>query len=100
MKPTDREIAVPDFEQMENVGEDGGQTGMSNCDFTVGEGVEEGLRAGKWTRYAGWNFNGLCWFADGQFHCQPWTYHVPQAVISADTIKGLMEAVSDVYGYD
>jgi hypothetical protein len=90
-------VEVPDFSPVE---EWGGFAGISNCDFSIDDGCEEALRGGRWTRYAGWNFNGRCWFNGNKFHCQVWRYGTPLEVISADTLKDLMHAVSDVYGYE
>lgn len=79
----------------------GGNAGMSNFDFAVNGGIEEQLRSEPtWTRYAGWNFNGRVWFADGVFWCQVWVYGTPRATFSADTLHDLMHLVSDQYGYE
>lgn len=78
-------------------------TGMSNFDNEIREGFEEALRAAPGKIYglhAGWNFNGLVWFDGENFVEQPWTYGTPNAPISAPTLRELMDAVNDRYGWD
>lgn len=74
---------------------------MTNFDHRIAEWAERRLRTEKvWSRYAGWNFNGRVWFADGHFHCEVWHYCVPREVISAGSLQELMDAVSDRWGWD
>ena len=74
---------------------------MTNFDFSIDSGVEEALRARTHIcRYAGWNFNGIVWFDGEDFVCQPWTYHYPNELVSAKTLKDLMHSVSAKYGYE
>jgi hypothetical protein len=74
-------------------------SGMSNFDHSINDGFEEQLRTGKlWGRHAGWNFNGRVWFADGKFHEEVWVYRVIQKIVSADTLRELMDAVNDEFG--
>jgi hypothetical protein len=76
--------------------------GLSNFDHEVPDGLEDHLRSERvFTRYAGWNFNGLVWLdAEGSFSCQVWTYHTPVATVRAATLKDLMVEVSNEWGWD
>jgi len=74
---------------------------ISNFDFSVDAGVEDALRSGKYhCHYAGWNFSGYVWFENDRFKCEVWTYNVPRQVIAAETLDGMMRAVSSQYGYE
>ena len=74
---------------------------ITNLDFTVDEGVEEALLARTHrVVYSGWNFNGQVWHDGEQFVCQPWTYHLPNDLHRAGTLKELMHSVSGQYGYE
>lgn len=73
---------------------------LTNFDFSIDDGVEDALLARThFAIYSGWNFNGRVWYDGKQFVCQPWTYHVPQELHKADTLKEIMSSVSDKYGY-
>ena len=75
--------------------------GMTNFDHTIDAGFEERLRNEPvWGRHAAMNFNGRVWFEDGMFHEQVWCYGVPRASYSTPTLTGLMEMVSDRYGWE
>lgn len=77
------------------------EEGMSNFDHTIDERFEEKLRTGKFFgRHAAWEFNGLVWFENEQFHEQVWRYRRPQEIISADNLLDLMREVNDKYGYN
>ena len=87
---------------MEKVPEEFSHIGdvMSNFDHTVEDGMDERLKSGKLCGdYAGWNFHGTVWF-DKVFKCQVMVYGCHHATIEADSLKGLMEAVSNEFGYD
>jgi hypothetical protein len=77
--------------------------GMSNCFHEIDDGFAEALQARPrevFGRHAGWDFNGRVWFADGEFHEEVWTYGSPRTTISAPTLKDLMEAVNNEYGWN
>lgn len=74
---------------------------MSNFDHEVDQDVAQELRNNQaMAKYAGWNFNADCWFADGQFHAAVHVYGVHRATVSADTPEALMELVSNTFGWD
>lgn len=77
--------------------------GMSNFDGAIADGLATALQAEPaqvFGRHAGWSFNGKVYFADGQFHEAVWCYGSLQGTISAPTLRELMIAVCDVYGYE
>ena len=75
---------------------------MTNFNHSIDDRLEEALRAGQCGTHAAWNFNGLIWFdpADGLFWERVSCYHVPVAVVSAPSLRELMEKVNDNYGWD
>lgn len=73
--------------------------GMSNFDSEIDEGLEAALRNGMKGTHAAWNFNGQVWFADGLFHEEVWIYRVPRKVLSAPSLRELMEAVNAEFGH-
>lgn len=74
---------------------------MSNFDREVDRDVARQLRDGQvMAKYAGWNFNADCWFADGLFHAAVYRYHAHCDTMSAETPEELMTLVSDEYGWD
>ena len=76
---------------------------MTNFDHTINVGFEDALRdqpGEVYGIYNGWKFNGRVWYADGVFHCEPWVHHVPQELITNNTLAGIMEGMSSAYGYD
>lgn len=75
--------------------------GLCNLDQSISDGLADKLRAGDvCCRHAGWEFNGIVWYADGQFHEEVSRYHAVQATYSADTLEALMTLVNDVWGYE
>lgn len=74
---------------------------MSNFDHTIDPGMAEALKAGGvFSRHAAMNFNAKVWWADGQFHSEPWVYGSPRSVLSADTLDELMSMANEIYGYE
>lgn len=76
-------------------------TGMSNQYHEIDDGFEDALRSRPnevYGYYAGWDFNGRVWFDGEKFNCEVWHYREIQEVISALTLRDLMEAVSDKWG--
>ena len=89
---------TPDTQEMEELG-----LGMTNFDGSIDDGLAEALqeRPGQvFGRHAGWNFNGLVYFANGKFHEEVWVHRTPRQIISADSLRELMDAVCDEYGRD
>lgn len=74
---------------------------MSNYDHQIASGVAVKLKESKvYGSYPAWDFNGIVWYADEQFHCEVWVYHAPVKVISAGTLEEIMKLCSDEFGYD
>lgn len=73
---------------------------MSNFDHSIDDGLSERLQEEKcFARHSGWEFNGLVWFEDNQFHEEVWRYRVYQETINANTLPELMKMVNDKYGW-
>jgi hypothetical protein len=77
------------------------ELGMSNCDNSIDEGLDEALRSGNvFGRHAGWNFNGLVYFEDGLFREEVYRYGSLRKVVSAPTLRELMDEVNSQFGSD
>ena len=84
--------------EMEDIG-----PGMTNFDHSIVDGVEDALRARAnevYARYAARNFCARVWFDNSDFVAEVWTYGSPRCLFRADSLKDLMETVSDEFGYD
>lgn len=89
---------TPDAQQMEEI-----ELSMSNFYGHIDEGFAEALQARPgevFGRHAGWDFNGRVYFYGGKFHEQVWVYGSVRAVISADTLRELFDAVCEQFGRD
>lgn len=76
-----------------------GEFVMTNFDHTIDRDCEWRLRAERVImHYAGWHFCGDVWFADNRYHCLVFQRHIPQEIISADTLDEIMSEVCDKYG--
>lgn len=76
-------------------------TVMSNSDHTIENDVAEKLKQGKfYSQYAGWNFCGYVWWNNDKWSCEVWTYNSISEIIDGSTLEGIMEKVSDKYGYE
>lgn len=75
---------------------------MSNCDHSIDQAVAEELRnkPDRYAQYSGGDFCGYVWRAGERWACEVWQYKSPVQVIMADTLEGLMAAVSAEYGAD
>lgn len=72
---------------------------MSNFDCVIDDGMEDALRTGGcYGKHSAWNFNGDVWFQDGQFHEWIWVYGSPRALVSASTLRELMQKANWRYG--
>ncbi len=76
---------------------------MSNFDREIDQAVAERLRTEeRFSRYAGWNFNGRVWWDRelSVWKCEVWTYGSPKDVVLSDTLEDVMTTVSNRWGYD
>lgn len=81
----------------ENLAEIG--TMMSNFDYEIDAAKVEQLKAGDCVgTYTAWNFVGLVWFEEGQFHIAVQRYGKHRRTFSGDSLEDLMRDVCDEYG--
>jgi len=73
---------------------------MTNYDHSIEDGAEEKLKSGQfYGDYAGWNFFGQAvWWTGERFACMVYCYGGHVDTIYAQSLVGLMEAVSAEYG--
>ena len=74
---------------------------MSNFDRVIDKETEQAIKCNElFSRYAGWNFNGLVWWQDNKWLCEVWCYGSWRETFVCDTTEEIMENVSDGYGYE
>lgn len=74
---------------------------LCNFDHSIEPGSEEKLRSGKYVGwYTGWNFCGRVWYENGKFYCQVRRYHSHIATLESKTLAGIMDVVSEKFGYE
>ena len=94
-------VEAPNWPMLRSQHDIFGATLMSNCDREVDQNIAQRLRTEQvLAKYAGWNFNADCWFADGWFCAAVYTHHVHRATFSARTPEDLMQLVSEQFGWD
>ena len=73
---------------------------MSNFDHVIDDGFEEALVGHEtFGRHSAWNFNGITYHLDGNFHTDVWVYGSHSRTITADNLQDLMTDTNDVFGY-
>ncbi len=85
-------------EQMEYCG-----LNMTNCDHTIDDGLAEALmtKPGEvYGKYPGWDFYAHVYYLDDKFHAEIMVYHCVKGIVSSESLEGLMESVSNIYGQD
>lgn len=74
---------------------------MSNFNHRIEKETAEAIKGKKlFSRYAGWNFNGLVWWQDDQWHCAVFCYGAYIETASENTLEEIMKTVSDKFGYE
>lgn len=74
---------------------------MTNLDHSIDDAIAAVLRSSNVvSRHSAWNFNGLVWWQDGQFHERVSVHHAALETLSAPTLEGLMAAVNNRFGWD
>lgn len=77
--------------------------GMSNFDHSIDVELEEALQKGKsYAQYAGLNFCGYVYWGkeEKKYICEVWQHNTWIETIIANTLKEIMEEVSEQYGYE
>jgi len=79
---------------LENIG-----IAMSNANYSIDDGTEDRLKAGGvCCGYAAWDFFAFVWW-DSKFKAMIKQYKVHVATIEADTLQGIMDIASQLYGF-
>ena len=75
---------------------------MSNFDHEISPGLEEDLRnnPSKYAAYPCWNCYCNVLYREGQFQCIVQRHRETREIISANTLREIMEQVSEKYGDD
>jgi hypothetical protein len=85
----------------ESFSEYNGDELMSNFGREIDKETEQAIKGKElFSRYAGWNFNGLVWWQDNKWLCEVWCYGSWRETFACDTTEEIMEEVSDEYGYE
>lgn len=78
----------------------GAELGMSNFDGSIDEGLDEYLRGGaRDARHYAWDFNGELRFEGGLYYEDVYRYGNLIGTVSAASLRELMTAVNDQYGW-
>lgn len=73
---------------------------MSNFDHEIEDGAEKKLKSGEfYGSYPAQNFYGCVWFDGEVFLCQVNCYQSHEETVTAPTLRGIMDAVSDDWGW-
>ncbi len=76
---------------------------MSNCFHEIDETVAKLLKKKElFAQYSGWGFCGKVWWNRElkNWCCEIWRYRSHQETVKADSLKELMETVSNDYGWN
>lgn len=73
---------------------------MSNFDNQIDKSIAKAIKNKKlFSRYAGWNFNGLVWWQNKKWNCEIWVYKSRQETFICNTLEDIMSEVSNKYGH-
>lgn len=76
-----------------------GEEIMSNFDHLIKKETAKTIKGRDlFSRYSGWNFNGMVWWAKG-WNCEVWCYRSYIETFSGE-LEDIMNDVSDKYGQD
>ncbi len=91
-----KEIELPkDFTEFE------GEELMSNFDGQIEQATADAIKGEKlFSRYAGWNFNGLVWWQEDTWNCAVYCYGSLNKIVSEESLEEIMETVSEEFGRD
>lgn len=90
-----------DYRMPKSFSEFGGEELMSNFDRQIVKETAEAIKGEKlFSRYAGWNFNGIVWYEHEKWLCEVWRFREWQETFVCDTLEEIMTEVSDDYGYE
>lgn len=89
-------MKVCDRENREYIG-----TAISNFDHSIDKENETTLKDTlSYGDYPAWNFHGIVWFEENQFHCEIWRYRSHVETISAKSLEEIMKVACSAYGYE
>lgn len=74
---------------------------MSNLDHTINKKIESMLKESEiWAPYHAWNFHGQVWWnrEKNQWSCAVRRFRAHIKTINAETLKEIMEELSNEYG--
>ena len=74
---------------------------MSNFDREINQKTKKAIKGKNiYSRYAGWNFNGLVWWQNNNWNCEVWQYKTWMETITCKSLEAIMKEVSNEYGWD
>jgi DNA modification methylase len=76
---------------------------MSNFDHDIDNNVAEELKqTDQYAQYSGWNFCGEIWWdkESKKWCCEIWTHAFYRETYESDSLKEIMNSVSEKFGYE
>lgn len=74
---------------------------MSNFDHSINKDIAKQLKeTNSYAGYPAWDFHGMVWYQNGQYHCEIKRYRCHIDTISNEDLKEIMNEASDKYGYE
>ena len=76
-----------------------GDAVISNFEGKVNPKISKVLQGRSlFSRYVGWDFNGLVWFSEGEWYCELWHLGEYRYTLVASTLAEIQEDVTAVFG--
>jgi len=72
---------------------------FTNFDHSIEDGIEDKLKTSKSSYcHSAYDYYGIVWFSDGQFHEEVWQYNIHMETISSSSLSELITKVTDKWG--
>ena len=76
---------------------------MTNADHSIDDVMAKMLKntpSKVYADYPGRDFHARVWYVDKLYHAEIWVYHDIKEIMARKTLRGLMNIVSNKYGWE